>query len=42
MTKPKPEIDMSAAAIAARLETVRGLYKLCISLMVAGKQLRRA
>ena len=38
MTKPKSEVDMSAAAIAARLEAVRGLYKLCMSLMLAGRQ----
>jgi len=42
MTKPKPEIDMSAAAVAARLEAVRRPSKRCMSLMVAGKQLRRA
>jgi len=34
----KPEIDMSSEAVTARLETVRALYKLCMSLVHAGKQ----
>lgn len=33
MTTKKPEIDMSDAAVTARLEVVRQLYKLTRSLM---------
>lgn len=32
MTKTKPETDMSAAAIERRLEQVRALYQLMLSL----------
>lgn len=32
MTKPRNSVDMSAEAIAARLERVRALYKLMVSL----------
>jgi hypothetical protein len=32
---------MSPKAIAGRLEELRQLYRLCMSLMQAGKQLRR-
>ncbi len=34
----KRDVDMSPEAVAARLETVRGLYKLCMSLLAAGNQ----
>ncbi len=37
----KPEVDMSPQAVAARLEDVRQLYRLCMYLMEAGKQLHR-
>lgn len=33
---------MSPEAVAARLETVRELYKLCMSLLTAGKQAKQA
>ena len=32
MTTKKPEVDMSPKAIAGRLEEVRALYKLMVSL----------
>ncbi len=34
----KRDVDMSPEAVAARLETVRELYRLCMSLLAAGKQ----
>ena len=39
MTTTKPEIDMSEAAVQRRLEELRALYKLCMSLKAAGKAL---
>lgn len=36
MTTKANAIDMSSEAITARLEVVRGLYKLCMSLYSAG------
>jgi hypothetical protein len=33
----KAEIDMSEAAVQRRLEELRALYKLCMSLKTAGK-----
>jgi hypothetical protein len=37
MTKTASPVDMSPAAVARRLETVRALYKLCQSLKHAGR-----
>lgn len=37
MTKRNDAVDMSASAVAQRLETVRALYKLCSSLKHAGR-----
>jgi hypothetical protein len=36
-TKTAEPVDMSRAAITARLEDVRQLYKLCMSLVDAGR-----
>ncbi len=36
-TKTAERVDMSRAAITARLEDVRQLYKLCMSLVEAGR-----
>lgn len=37
MTTKNEPVDMSPAAITARLEDVRQLYKLCMSLVEAGR-----
>jgi len=37
MTKSPDQVDMSPEAVARRLETVRQLYKLCMSLVEAGR-----
>lgn len=37
MTKAKAEVDMSPEAVAGRLEVVRALYKLGVSLVQAGR-----
>lgn len=37
MTTKTDSVDMSPQAIAARLEDVRALYKLCMSLVAAGR-----
>lgn len=37
MTRTPSTIDMSPDAIAARLEDVRELYKLCMALVEAGR-----
>ncbi|MBL0212572.1 MAG: hypothetical protein IPQ07_01670 [Myxococcales bacterium] len=37
----KAKVDMSSEAITVRLEAVRALYKLCMSLAQAGKQALR-
>jgi len=39
MTTTKPEIDMSETAVQRRLEELRALCKLCMSLKTAGKTL---
>lgn len=34
----KPEVDMSSAAVTSRLELLRALYKLSLSLVAAGRE----
>lgn len=39
-TRTPDAVDMSPKAVAARLEDVRQLYRLCMYLVEAGKSLR--